>query len=103
MADKYAEFQVNNVTRAVAIAAIEQINGIPGADIIGCDWDPTSKVLRVGVGGSDLTAWRANLLAAIRARFGRVPDLDRYVTDPSDMDPKNKVITGRDRRSGVSK
>lgn len=103
VADQYAEFRVNNVTRSVAIAAIEQINAIPGADIIGCDWDPISRILRVGVGGENLATFRTNLLAAIQARFGKTPDLDRFATNPDDMDPKNRVITGRDRRSGVAK
>lgn len=99
--DQYAEFRVGNVNAAVVNTVISELQQIAGYSALNVFYSPSDKILRIGVGGEDLTTWRTNLLAAIQARFGKVPDLDRFATGPSDMDPKVRVVTGRDSRRGL--
>lgn len=96
MADQYRTFQVNGVTLAQVQTLLPFYKSLDKteASISLLEHNPTTQILTISFGGTDLSALLTRFRSFCQTRLGRLPDVDES------RSPGSKVKTANDIRSG---
>ena len=99
MSDSYQEIEITGLNSAQAKGVMDVVSAIAGFDVLVQTHSPATNILRIGVGGADLTSFLSDFRSQILSRLGRLPDVDVSRANTNAMSPGVRCKTGKDRRA----